>query len=33
LAAFFVAFFFEADLRPDFFVADFLFLVAIVLSP
>ena len=33
LAAFFVAFFFEADLRPDFFVADFFFLVAMIHSP
>jgi len=33
LAAFFVAFFLEADLRPDFFVADFFFLVAMIHSP
>ena len=33
LAAFFVAFFLPADLRPDFFVADFFFLVAMIHSP
>jgi hypothetical protein len=34
LAAFFAPpFFFVADLRPDFFVADFFFLVAMIHSP
>jgi hypothetical protein len=34
LAAFFAPpFFFVADLRPDFFVADFFFLVAMIQSP